>query len=62
LFRVAGNLRGRFKAADVEIADVFPLNAPAVDLDLDLFGEFSREVFDVDAGSAIDVGWIFTGY
>ncbi len=49
-------------SADVEAAGVGVLIAPAVDFDVDGAGELAAEVFDVDAGAAIDGGRILTGH
>src|SRR5882757_2124486 len=59
---VVRDLRGRFEPADMEIAFVLVLRAPAVNLDLDLFCELAAQIFDVDSSSAIDVGWVLTGH
>jgi hypothetical protein len=45
----------------VEAANVRVLLAPAVDFDVDLFGELAAEIVDVDAGAAIDVWRKFLG-
>jgi hypothetical protein len=37
------------------------LLAPAVDLDLDFFGQLAAEVIYVNSGTAIDLGWILAG-
>ena len=50
-----GDLVPGLLAADVKAAKVFVLFAPAVDLDVDLFGEFAAQVIDVDAGATVDV-------
>jgi hypothetical protein len=49
-------------SANVEVGVVGVLIAPAVDLDVDGAGEFAAEVFDVDAGAAVDGGGIFAGH
>ena len=56
-----GDLGPGLLPADVEVADVRVLLAPAVDFDFDLLGELAAQVFDVDAGAAVDVGRIFLG-
>jgi hypothetical protein len=43
------------------MADFGFLVAPAMDLDVDLLGQFAAEIFDVYAGTAVDVGRVFTG-
>ena len=61
-FGIAGDFGRGNVAADFEIGAVFVLFSPAVNLDFDraicrgASGEFAGEVFDVDAGSAVDVG------
>ncbi len=61
-FGVSRDLGWGFVAADVEVAFVFALGAPAVDFDFDFAGELAGEVFDVDAGPAVDVGWVLAGH
>src|ERR1700759_1507160 len=45
----------RLRAANVEVAIVGILIAPAVDFDFDFSGELAAEVFDVPSGAAVDV-------
>ena len=41
--------------ADVQVALVGMLRAPAMHFDFDLPGEFAAQVIDVDAGAAVDL-------
>ena len=56
-----GDLGPGLLPAHVETAMVGVLLAPAVDFDLDFLGELAAQVFDVDAGAAVDVGRKFFG-
>ena len=56
-----GDLGPGLAAADVEVAVVGVLIAPAVDFDVDLLGELAAQVVDVDAGAAVDVRREFLG-
>ena len=61
-FGVAGDFGWRFVSADVEVASIFLLGAPAVDFHFDFAGQLTGEVFDVDAGATVDVGWVLAGH
>ncbi len=49
-------------ALDFKVRLSGALGAPAVDFHFDLFCELLGEVFDVDAGAAVDVGWVLAGH
>ena len=59
---VSGDGGRWFVAADVEISGVFVLGSPAMDFNLKVAGELAGEVFDVDAGAAVDGGRVFAGH
>jgi hypothetical protein len=46
----------------MQVSLVEILIAPAVHLDFDFLRQFTAEVLDVNASSAIDIGWIFAGH
>jgi hypothetical protein len=41
-------------------ADCFFWKAALLPVVLDSFAQLAREVFDVDAGTAVDLGWVLT--
>ena len=53
---------GGLVAEDVEVAVVFLLRRPSSGLRLRSCGQFAREVFDVHARAAVDVGRILAGH
>ncbi len=61
-FGVGCDLGRGLVAVDVEVAFVGGLGTPAVDFYFDFSGEFFGEVFDVDAGAAVDVGGVFASH
>src|SRR5690606_17100625 len=38
-----------------------PFSPHTVDRELDVFGEFARQVLDVHSGTAVNLGWILAG-
>jgi len=36
--------------------------APGVDFDFDELSELAGEIFDVDAGAAVNIGWVLAGH
>ncbi len=54
-FGSVGDFGPGFRAADVQVAVVGVLRPPTVDFDLDLPGQFTAQVIDVDTGAAVDL-------
>jgi len=60
-FGARGDFGPGLRSADVQVAVVRMLRPPAVDLDLDLAGQLTTEVVDVDSGTTVDLRGIFAG-
>ena len=60
--RAIGRFCPGLGAADMEVAFVAELIAPAVDLHLDGLREFAAQVLNVDTGATINKRWVLPGH
>jgi hypothetical protein len=58
-FRAVGDLCPGLGAAHVKIGVIGMLRTPAVHLDFNMAGKLAAQVVDMDAGSSINMGWVF---